>query len=249
MSGLALSPPGFCRLNHPRIIESSRASCAIRLRLIHYTTQDKGSVTNFKLCHIHALFACFYFNPQRSCEIPVPISSKLPADYTDQIDYNFGFLLPPTDQAVQNYLSTEYSPNLVLSQSLCASYIRSCTFSTVSGSSHLPKHSKHLPEPFGDCEVMSANRARRVAKELADIHADKLSNVTAHPVSHDDMMHLKGTFPGPPGTPYEGGKYTIDVRIPGDYPFRPPTMKFDTKVWHPNVSSQTVGFFSTSRGT
>lgn len=85
---------------------------------------------------------------------------------------------------------------------------------------------------------MASNRTRRIRKELSDIQADKLSQIT---VTHgDDMMHLKGAFPGPPGTPYEGGTYTIDIIIPQEYPFRPPIMKFDTKVWHPNVSSQTV---------
>jgi len=27
--------------------------------------------------------------------------------------------------------------------------------------------------------------------------------------------------------------------MPGDYPFRPPVMVFDTKIWHPNISSET----------
>ncbi|MCJ1460859.1 Ubiquitin-conjugating enzyme E2 1 [Mycoblastus sanguinarius] len=87
---------------------------------------------------------------------------------------------------------------------------------------------------------MSSSRTRRIAKEVADIHSDNLSNISANPVGNgDDLTHLKGSFKGPPGTPYEGGNYTIDVKIPNDYPFRPPIMKFDTKVWHPNVSSQT----------
>jgi len=88
---------------------------------------------------------------------------------------------------------------------------------------------------------MATNRTRRIAKEIADLHQDTLSNISANPVGNgDDMTHLKGSFKGPPGTPYEGGTYTIDVKIPGEYPFRPPMMRFDTKVWHPNVSSQTV---------
>lgn len=89
--------------------------------------------------------------------------------------------------------------------------------------------------------IMSSNRARRIAKEIADIHSDTLSHISANPTGNgDDLTHLKGSFKGPPGTPYEGGTYMIDIRIPGEYPFRPPIMKFDTKVWHPNVSSQTV---------
>lgn len=88
---------------------------------------------------------------------------------------------------------------------------------------------------------MASNRTRRIAKEIADIHADTHSGITAEPVgSEEDITHLRGSFPGPPGTPYEGGTYKIDVKIPTEYPFRPPVMKFETKVWHPNVSSQTV---------
>lgn len=88
---------------------------------------------------------------------------------------------------------------------------------------------------------MASNRMRRIGKELADIHADPKSQITAAPVNEqEDITHLRGSFPGPPGTPYEGGTYNIDIKIPTDYPFRPPVMKFETKVWHPNVSSQTV---------
>jgi ubiquitin-conjugating enzyme (huntingtin interacting protein 2) len=38
---------------------------------------------------------------------------------------------------------------------------------------------------------------------------------------------------------YEGGTFHIDIQIGASYPFEPPKMKFLTKVWHPNVSSQT----------
>ncbi|KAF8979990.1 Ubiquitin-conjugating enzyme E2 27 [Entomortierella lignicola] len=44
---------------------------------------------------------------------------------------------------------------------------------------------------------------------------------------------------GPPGTPYEGGMFQVDIVLSDTYPFQPPNVKFDTKVYHPNVSSQT----------
>ena len=82
---------------------------------------------------------------------------------------------------------------------------------------------------------------RRIAKELGDIHKDKGSDISVRPAGSDeDISHLKGVFTGPSGTPYEGGKFTIDITMPSDYPFKAPTMKFDTQVWHPNVSSVTV---------
>ncbi|KAL6182673.1 hypothetical protein ACLB2K_044088 [Fragaria x ananassa] len=40
------------------------------------------------------------------------------------------------------------------------------------------------------------------------------------------------------GTPYEGGTFQIDISLPDAYPFEPPKMQFTTKVWHPNISSQ-----------
>ncbi|OXV07133.1 hypothetical protein Egran_05101 [Elaphomyces granulatus] len=87
---------------------------------------------------------------------------------------------------------------------------------------------------------MALHRARRIAKEIADIHGDPHSQVTAEPLGGgDDLTHLRGSFHGPPGTPYEGGTYLVDIKIPNEYPFRPPNMRFETKVWHPNVSSQT----------
>ncbi|KAL1867527.1 Ubiquitin-conjugating enzyme E2 1 [Diaporthe australafricana] len=87
---------------------------------------------------------------------------------------------------------------------------------------------------------MSSTRERRILKELSDIQQDKdNSGVLATPVDASNLTHLKGTFPGPPDTPYAGGTYTVDIQIPDMYPFKSPIMKFDTKMWHPNISSQT----------
>jgi ubiquitin-conjugating enzyme (huntingtin interacting protein 2) len=85
------------------------------------------------------------------------------------------------------------------------------------------------------------SREKRLLKELADIQADRdNSGVYASTVTDGDVTHLKGTIPAPPDTPYAGGTYVVDIQIPGAYPFKAPTIKFDTKIWHPNVSSQTV---------
>lgn len=88
---------------------------------------------------------------------------------------------------------------------------------------------------------MASNRIRRIGKELGDIQKDTTSGIMAQPASDTgDLSHLKASFPGPPDTPYEGGTYIVDIKIPQEYPFKPPVMKFETKLWHPNVSSVTV---------
>jgi len=94
---------------------------------------------------------------------------------------------------------------------------------------------------------MAANRTRRLQKEIQDIHKDTTSGITITPPNTPpdsetpitDFTHLHGHFLGPPDTPYEQGTYTIDIKISSEYPFKPPTMRFVTKIWHPNISSQT----------
>lgn len=79
----------------------------------------------------------------------------------------------------------------------------------------------------------------RLKKELAEVGKDDTSGVKAQPVTEGNLRHLVGIIQGPEGTPYDGGVFEIDVTIPKNYPFEPPKMKFTTKIWHPNISSQT----------
>mmetsp|Transcript_18035 Transcript_18035/g.48511 ORF Transcript_18035/g.48511 Transcript_18035/m.48511 type:complete len:171 (-) Transcript_18035:598-1110(-) len=53
-----------------------------------------------------------------------------------------------------------------------------------------------------------------------------------------DVLHWKAIISGPVGTPYEGGQFRIDIELPKDYPFVPPKMRYETKIWHPNISSE-----------
>jgi len=55
----------------------------------------------------------------------------------------------------------------------------------------------------------------------------------------DDLTELAGTIAGPPDTPYAGGKFRLEIKIPDTYPFNPPKVRFITKIWHPNISSVT----------
>lgn len=91
-----------------------------------------------------------------------------------------------------------------------------------------------------------AGDAGRIRKELAECAKDSNSGVTATPKG-DSLAHLEGTILGPQGTPFEGGTFQINIDIPSGYPFEPPKMKFVTKIWHPNISSQTGAICLVSR--
>ncbi|KAL5724439.1 E2 ubiquitin-conjugating enzyme [Ranunculus cassubicifolius] len=78
----------------------------------------------------------------------------------------------------------------------------------------------------------------RVQKELVDCNKDKVISGVSIQLHGDDLSHLSGKITGPVSSPYEGGSFLIDIRLPDGYPFEPPKMQFMTKVWHPNISSQ-----------
>jgi len=83
--------------------------------------------------------------------------------------------------------------------------------------------------------------SKRLVKELDDIQAhakESGANVGAKLLGNNPML-WEGYIKGPEGTAYEGGTFLLEIVIPDGYPYNPPKIKFDTKIWHPNISSQT----------
>lgn len=77
---------------------------------------------------------------------------------------------------------------------------------------------------------------RRVLKELSNYKSDpNPCLVSLGPVSEDDLLHWNAVLKGVDGTPYEGGQWRIDIKIPDTYPQEPPNMTFLTAICHPNV--------------
>ena len=71
---------------------------------------------------------------------------------------------------------------------------------------------------------------RRLAEEAKKI---KESEPAFEPVD-GDLTHWKGTIMG--GGVYKGGIFHVEIRIPREYPFEPPEVKFLTEIWHPNIN-------------
>ena len=77
---------------------------------------------------------------------------------------------------------------------------------------------------------------RRLKKELFTILTNPEPMISFSPVE-DDIINWKATIKGPVDSPYEGGVFHLKITFPVEYPFKPPKMTFQTKVYHPNIGS------------
>ncbi|TVY73484.1 Ubiquitin-conjugating enzyme E2 [Lachnellula suecica] len=82
-----------------------------------------------------------------------------------------------------------------------------------------------------------SSAAKRMFFELRNIKAGKIPFVSAVPLG-DRLDKILASIEGPPETPYEGGVFWITIKLPDNDPFGPPLMRFQTKIYHPNISPQ-----------
>jgi ubiquitin-conjugating enzyme E2 A len=81
---------------------------------------------------------------------------------------------------------------------------------------------------------MSKFAQLRLSKELKKLNTDdKIEGIIIeNPV---DLFFWKAQIKGPIATPFENGIFDITLTFNTDYPVKPPSVKFLTPMFHPNI--------------
>jgi ubiquitin-conjugating enzyme E2 C len=76
--------------------------------------------------------------------------------------------------------------------------------------------------------------SKRLQKELMTLMMSGDKGISAFP-DGDNLFRWIGTITGPLSTVYEGLTYKLVLEFPSGYPYKAPTVKFETPCYHPNV--------------
>nr|XP_020470594.1 uncharacterized protein LOC109968581 [Monopterus albus] len=77
---------------------------------------------------------------------------------------------------------------------------------------------------------------KRILEELKSLHCHPHPYVSIFP-SESDFTFWKILMEGPPDTPYENGAFELFCQFGPDYPVKPPTVRFVTRIYHCNINS------------
>lgn len=81
----------------------------------------------------------------------------------------------------------------------------------------------------------SSTVVRTLMLEFKSLQEEPVEGFRVKIANEDNLFEWEVALFGPPSTLYEGGYFKAGMKFPHDYPYSPPSVKFLTKVWHPNV--------------
>ena len=96
---------------------------------------------------------------------------------------------------------------------------------------------KNTPTASASATSTSANNqqtTQRLQQELMAIMSSQDDTCSAFP-SGDSLYNWVRTIKGAADTPYEGLTFRLSLQFGPEYPFKAPTVKFETPCYHPNV--------------
>ena len=71
-------------------------------------------------------------------------------------------------------------------------------------------------------------------RDFRRLQNDPPSGISGAPLD-SDIMKWQAVIFGPDDTPWEGGTFNLMLEFGEDYPNKPPTVRFVTKMFHPNI--------------
>jgi ubiquitin-conjugating enzyme E2 E len=87
-----------------------------------------------------------------------------------------------------------------------------------------------------DTKAIISQNIKRIQKELVEMTVDPPANCAAEP--EESLFNWKASIAGPKQTPYQNGIFNLSIKFPEEYPFKPPIVKFKTKLYHCNVGNE-----------
>ncbi|KAJ1286151.1 hypothetical protein BS78_03G330600 [Paspalum vaginatum] len=72
-------------------------------------------------------------------------------------------------------------------------------------------------------------------KQLRDLAKHPVDGFSAGLVDDSNVFEWQVTIIGPPDTLYDGGYFNAIMSFPQNYPNSPPSVRFTSEMWHPNV--------------
>jgi ubiquitin-conjugating enzyme E2 C len=75
---------------------------------------------------------------------------------------------------------------------------------------------------------------KRLQSELMSLMMSCPPDISAFPEA-DNVFRWVATITGATGTPYESLVYKLSIEFPANYPYSPPTVRFETPCFHPNI--------------
>ncbi|KAI2144416.1 hypothetical protein LOZ52_000017 [Ophidiomyces ophidiicola] len=82
---------------------------------------------------------------------------------------------------------------------------------------------------------------KRIAKELSELMKTPPAGIEVALRDEADLYRWRVQMAGPDNSPYRGGSFSLLLVLPPEYPFKPPTVSFATKIYHPNVTNDDKG--------
>eukprot|EP00052_Salpingoeca_macrocollata_P016825 m.135956 g.135956 ORF g.135956 m.135956 type:complete len:149 (-) comp20177_c4_seq1:26-472(-) len=76
--------------------------------------------------------------------------------------------------------------------------------------------------------------SKRIMKETERLAQEAVAGIAVQ-VDPENPRYFHVVMDGPMQSPFESGKFKLELFLPADYPMAAPKVRFMTKIYHPNI--------------